>query len=70
MLAPQAATWVRLFLLGSLMGMAGLALAALRHRRLPPRLLFLWGLVAMALPALGPFAALLWAHAPRPRRRP
>lgn len=62
----EAPTVLRWALGATLVGVALLALLALRQRRLPFGTFVMWGLVALLAPLVGPFVALLYG--PRPRR--
>ncbi len=51
--------FIRLLLIFCFTGMAVLALLYLRRRRLPSVGYFLWGLVAILLPFVGPFLVII-----------
>ncbi len=64
MVAPVFLRWA---LHGTLIGVALVALLALRRRRLPFGAFVVWGLIVLVAPLVGPFVALLFG--PRMPRR-
>jgi hypothetical protein len=66
--SEMTAEIVRLLLVGCLVAMDVLAMAALRRRKLTLGQFTAWGLFALAVPALGPFLAILKGRARAPFR--
>ena len=58
---PLASETIRILLVGCLFFMTFLAVLFLRQRRLSWKAYFAWGLLAVLLPAIGPFLVIL-AH--------
>jgi len=67
--SDAAAEVMRFCLVLTIMGTALLGVAALRRRRLSLAAFTWWGLLAVFVPLVGPFFAILWGHPAAMKRR-